>query len=111
MDSTLEERELGIEDVVVSMVGWLGDPDCRWQWPPPWRPPENAPEKLGRLVRVLGMTQSQYETCAELAHQLVNNPAFRQAVGLVVARALMVAPRLDHESTEILRKAAGVPQP
>jgi hypothetical protein len=59
MDSTLE-RELGVEDVVIAIVGWLGDPDLPGEWPPPWRPSEDAPEGLGKLVRRLGMTKSQY---------------------------------------------------
>ena len=111
MHSSRVGGELGIEDLIVSLVGWIGDPDLpeRAMWPEPWPVRENAPEHVGTIVRRLGLSEGQYRGACELAIDLVEKPAFKKAVSLV-ARALMRAPKIDHEGLEILREAAGIPE-
>ena len=83
------ERDYGAADLVINMVGWLGDPDLpeRAAWPEPWPPRINAPEGVGVLTRRLGLSQAAYERCCQIAEELVEQPAFKEAVALV-ARAL-----------------------
>jgi hypothetical protein len=110
MNSSRVSGELGIGDLVVSLVGWIQDPDLPEGavWPERWPVRPDAPEGVGRIVRQLGLSERQYQGACELAEELVEEPAFREAVDLV-ARALQIAPALDYEALEVLREAAGIP--
>jgi hypothetical protein len=96
-------------DVVIRLVGWMGDPDLEREWPPLW--PEARGERLenlGKLITELGLSEAQYEEACVIAHRVNRDAAFQHHVGLV-ASALAHAPVLDAESVEILREAAGIP--
>lgn len=110
MHSSRVGGKLGIEDLIVSLVGWIGDPDLPETavWPEPWPVREDAPEHVGTIVRLLGLSEAQYLSACELAIDLVEKPVFKQATNLV-ARALMLAPQIDFEGLEILREAASIP--
>ena len=97
--------------LVVSLVGWLSDPNLPdgAVWPEPWPVREKAPEGIGVLVRELGLTQEQHERCCEIAEELVTEDTFLAAVDLV-ARAAMIAPSIDAKGLDILREAAGFPE-
>jgi hypothetical protein len=71
--------------IVICLAGyWFEDPD----WPP------IGPE--------------EYEQFCDLTRRLLESPDF-QRLARLIEKALIQAPRLDHESVEILRKAAGIP--
>ncbi len=79
--------------------------------PEPWPPRLDAPERVGVLIRELGLTKEAYERCCgDLACEPVEDPDFQEAVDLV-ARALMLAPSIDHAGLEILREVARFPVP
>jgi hypothetical protein len=67
-------------------------------------------EALGKLVRVLDLDEQGYEACIELAEKLLQTPEFQRLMNLITS-GLAVAPVMDAESVEILRRAAGFPDP
>jgi hypothetical protein len=99
-------RGLTAGDLIVSLVGWLNDPDLppRAVWPEPWPVRRDAPEGVGLIVHNLRMTREAYEGLCGIAEELVEDPYFREATELV-ARALMIAPSIDAECLEVLRQA------
>jgi hypothetical protein len=109
MTSTLE-RDLGPEDLVVSLVGWMVDPDDRPNWPPRWPVDADEADAVGKLVRALGLNQEAYGKLIELAEEVVADPHFRRLMGLI-SRALAAAPVIHTESVAILARAAGFPDP
>jgi hypothetical protein len=111
MHSSRVAGKPGIADLVVSLAGWVGDPDlpAGAAWPEPWPPRPDAPDQVGALTRRLGLTQEQYEGTCALTEDLCREPHFVAATHLV-ARALQAAPRISAEGVEILRAAAGVPE-
>ncbi len=102
---TVSGREIGPEDLIISLTGWMGDPNLPpdAEWPERWPVRENAPEGIGSIVRRLGLDQETYERLCGVAEQLVELERFKEATRLV-ARALMVAPRIDREGLELLRE-------
>ena len=108
--NTTLQRELGAVDLVISLVGWMADLDERTNWPPRWPVAEDEADAVGKLVRGLGLNQKAYEALVDLAEELLATPEFQRLVELI-SRALAVAPVLDAESVQILRRAAGVADP
>jgi hypothetical protein len=102
------ERDLRPEDLIVNLVGWMADGECPGTWPPTWPVAEDTAEGVGVLVKRLGLDEAGYREIVGLAEKLLANPDFQRLM-LLVARALHLAPVIDGESVEILRKAAGVP--
>lgn len=97
-------------DVVIRLIGWIGDPDLdEREWPPPWpEAREERLENLGGMITKLDLTEEQYGKCSEQARRIAADPAFRRHVDLI-ASALAQAPVLDGESVQILREASGIP--
>jgi hypothetical protein len=105
------ERDLRPEDLIVALVGWMADDECPGTWPPPWRRvAEVGTDGVGALVKRLGLDEAGYREIVGLAEKLLANPDF-QRLQRLIARALAIAPVIDGESVEILRKAAGIPTP
>jgi hypothetical protein len=104
------ERDLVPEDLIVNLVGWMADGECPGTWPRTWPVAEDSAEGVGVLVKRLGLDEAGYREIVGLAEKLLANPDFQRLMHLI-ARALSIAPVLDGESVEILRKAAGVPTP
>lgn len=105
------QRDLRPEDLIVSIVGWMADDECPGTWPPPWRRvAEVETDGVGALVKHLDLDEDGYREIVSLAEQLLADPDFKRLQGLI-ARALQLAPVLDGESVEILRRAAGIPEP
>jgi hypothetical protein len=100
--------DTGAGPLIASLCGWLNDPDLpeRAIWPPPYPPPEWSADHVGTLTKLLNLSREQYEGICRIAVELVENEEFKQAVELV-ARALMVAPSIDHEGLELLRAETG----
>ena len=109
MTSTLE-RDLGPEDLVVSLVGWMVDPDDRPNWPPSWPVDVDEADAVGKLVRALSLNQEAYEKLIELAERLVEMAEFKRLMQ-PLSSALADVPVLDHESVQILSRAAGFREP
>jgi hypothetical protein len=108
--TTEHERDLGPEDLIVNLVGWMADGEHPGTWPPTWPVAENEIESVGALVRFLELDEDGYREIVGLAEKLLANPAFQRLMRLI-ARALHRSPVHDGESVEILRKAAGIPTP
>jgi hypothetical protein len=110
-ETTVErERDLRPEDLIIRLVGWMEDGECPGAWPPPWPVAEDSAEGVGVLVKHLGLDEAGYREIVALAEKLLADPDFQRLQGLI-ARALHIAPVIDGESVEILRKAAGIPEP
>jgi hypothetical protein len=73
--------------------------------PPTWPVAEDEIEGVGVLVKHLRLDEAGYREIVGLAEKLLADPDFQRLRGLI-ARALHLAPVLDGESVEILRKAA-----
>lgn len=97
-------RDLGIGDLILDLVGWIGDEDLPETavWPEPYPPRLDTPDNVGWVTRALGLNREQYEGACEIAKDLCENEEFQEAVELV-ARAAMIAPQIDHEGLETLR--------
>jgi hypothetical protein len=79
-------------------------------WPPEWPVDEDEADGVGKIVRLLNLDEQQYRELVALAERLLADPDFQRLMYLI-ARALDAAPVLDRESVEILRIAAGIPNP
>lgn len=104
------ERDIGPQDLVIALVGWMTDGECPRKWPPSWPVDEDEYDAVGRLVRVLKLSEEQYLGLVDVAEDLVAESVFAEKVGFY-ARGIATAPSMDFESTEILREAAGIPKP
>ena len=107
--TTSHERDLGPEDLIVNLVGWMAD-EHPGTWPPIWPVAEDEIECVGALVRFLDLDEDAYREIVGLAEALLANADFRRFMDLI-ARALAACPVLDGEAVEILRRAAGIPTP
>jgi hypothetical protein len=109
--TTEHERDVGPQDLIINIVGWMADGEYPGIWPPPWRLAKRMKvDGVGVLVRYLELDEAGYRELVDQAERLLADPAFQRLQGLI-ARALQIAPVIDGESVEILRKAAGVPDP
>jgi hypothetical protein len=108
--TTEHERDLGPEDLIINLVGWMADGEHPGTWPPTWPVDEDEDESVGALVCYLELDEAGYRELVDQAERLLADPAFQRLQGLI-ARALHLAPVLDTESVEVLRKAARIPDP
>jgi hypothetical protein len=105
------KRDLGPEDLAIALIGWMVDDERLVAWPPPWRLAKRTKsDGVGALVNHLGLDEAEYDEVVGLVEKLLADPDFKRLMGLI-ARALQIAPVLDTESVEILRRAAGIPDP
>lgn len=102
---TTRLSEDGVADLVTRVIGWMNDPSLPTTaaWPEPFPPRPNAPDGVGWATEKFALSQAQYEAGCKIAEELLEDPDFQEAVELV-ARAAMVAPQIDHEGLEMLRK-------
>ena len=108
--SAERKRDLRPEDLIINLVGSMADDDCPGPWPPRWPVDTAEVDGVGAVVQQLGIDEAEYDDLVAAAAKLLADPAFRRLQGLV-ERALHLAPVIDGESVEILRKAAGIPEP
>jgi hypothetical protein len=101
-------RDIGVEDLVIALIGWLADGEHPGTWPPSWPVAEDEIEGVGLLVNFLGLTEEAYGEVVRLTEGLLANEDFRRLMSLI-SRALCRCPVIDGESVDSLRRAAGIP--
>ena len=103
----IDKRE--ISQVAICLVGYLTTAEAGW--PPDYEQArDEMRERLGLVVRRLGLSRDVYEQLVELTRDVLVDPDFIRLRD-AIARALTVVPRLECEDIEALCRATHIPIP
>jgi hypothetical protein len=93
-------ERIELSQLPIALIGYMST-DARG-WPPNFEDACNEDlEALATIIRSLGVTREAYESCVELARDLLADPDFLRLRD-AIARALSRSPRLEAEDVEAL---------
>jgi hypothetical protein len=93
-------ERIELSQLPIALIGYMST-DARG-WPPKFEDACNEDlEALATIIRSLGVTREAYQSCIELARDLLADPDFIRLRD-TIARALTAVPRLEREDIEAL---------
>lgn len=105
----LDHQRIEPHQIGLALIGYLAEK--RPDWPPPWPAAlTERRERLGLVLRTLGVDKSAYEAAVELTRKILADPDF-QLLQSSISRALRHVPRLEAADIAALCEANGFPVP